>query len=71
MWGAKSETVDLFVAGRMLVMRAGVQTRTQTLADGQGIAALAPWLAERPGQVWRVWLGGSLCYYILILFEDT
>lgn len=61
MWWAKSETVDLFVSGRMLVMRAGVQTRTQTLAGGEGLVALAPWLAERPGQVWRVWLGGSLC----------
>jgi hypothetical protein len=45
----------------MLAMRVGGQTRTQTLADGDGLAALAPWLAERPGQAWRVWLGGSLC----------
>lgn len=61
MWWARSKAVDLFVAGRMLAMRVGGQTRTQTLADGEGLVALAPWLAERPGQAWRVWLGGSLC----------
>lgn len=61
MWWARSKAVDLFVSGRMMAMRVGEQTRTQTLADGEGLAALAPWLTERPGQSWRVWLGGSLC----------